>query len=104
MSWVVPCGAGVPDAYTRVTAHYEWLVAQITAEVVTEGSVPEPEVPIPEVNVETPQEEVPMAEEQQPQGNVEEQMNPNIEEQPGVDENQLKFTPIEPPPPHIIVL
>lgn len=32
MSWVVPCGRGVPDAYARVTAHYEWVLAGISQE------------------------------------------------------------------------
>lgn len=36
MSWVVPCGRGVPDAYARVTAHYEWVLAGISTESETD--------------------------------------------------------------------
>lgn len=31
MSWVVPCGKGVPDAYARISAHYEWILAGISS-------------------------------------------------------------------------
>lgn len=34
MSWVVPCGRGVPDAYSRISAHYEWIVATIESAAV----------------------------------------------------------------------
>lgn len=31
MSWVVPCGRGVPDAYSRISAHYDWIVGTVAA-------------------------------------------------------------------------
>lgn len=30
MSWVVPCAEGNPDAFARVSSHYDWILAQIT--------------------------------------------------------------------------
>lgn len=41
MSWVVPCGTGVPDAYARVSSHYEWIVAALTTPM-EEGTQEEP--------------------------------------------------------------
>lgn len=34
MSWVVPCGRGVPDAYSRISAHYEWILSTIESAAV----------------------------------------------------------------------
>ena len=40
MSWVVPCGRGVPDAYGRISAHYDWIVGTVAAGEGTETDVP----------------------------------------------------------------
>lgn len=35
MSWVVPCAQGVPDAFARVSSHYEWILSQINQSTIT---------------------------------------------------------------------
>lgn len=32
-SWVIPCAVGFPDAYTRVSSFYDWIVESVDMEM-----------------------------------------------------------------------